>query len=88
MLGNYRAHFSRRLNRIPAAFKEAIWQHKRYRYQKGSDKPLKEDDHCPDAKMLAQRRWMLGKSSSPLPPEPDASRRAETVTGGLLDEQF
>jgi hypothetical protein len=88
MLGNYRAYFSRRLNRIPAEFKEAIWQHKRYRYQKGSDKPMKEDDHCPDAKMLAQRRWMLGKTSSSLPPEPAAPRRAQTVTGGLLDEQF
>jgi hypothetical protein len=88
MLGNYRAYFSRRLNRIPAQFKEAIWQHKRYRYQKGSDKPMKEDDHCPDAKMLAQRRWMLGKSKSSLPPEPPPPRRSETVTGGLLDEQF
>jgi hypothetical protein len=88
MLGNYRARFSRRLNRIPPRFKEAIWQHKRYRYQKGSDKPMKEDDHCPDAKMLAQRRWMLGKSKSSLPPEPAPARRAETVTGGLLDEQF
>jgi hypothetical protein len=49
---------------------------------------MKEDDHCPDAKMLAQRRWMLGKSKSSLPPEPAPARRAETVTGGLLDEQF
>lgn len=87
MLGNYRAHFSRRLNRIPAAFKEAIWQHKRYRYQKGSDKPLKEDDHCPDAKMLAQRRWHLGKSASSMPKE-EKKQRTSTVTGGLLDEQF
>jgi len=49
---------------IPKEFREAIWQHKRYRYEKNSDKPLKEDDHHPDATMLALRRWMLGKSIS------------------------
>jgi hypothetical protein len=93
MLGNYRAYFQRRLMRIPkdtAACQEAIWQHKRYRYQKNSDKPLKEDDHCPDAKMLALRRWPLGKVASALP-KTETPKRGEahsTVTGGLLDERF
>jgi hypothetical protein len=91
MLGNYRAYFQRRLYRIPRLFKEAIWQHKRYRYQKGSDKPLKEDDHCPDAKMLASRRWLLGKQVSMMPPQNDASSPGKihsTATGGLLNETF
>ena len=89
MLGNYRARFQRRLNRIPRAHKEAIWQHKRYRYQPGSDKPLKEDDHCPDAKMLAQRRWPLGKISTSLAvDETKKPSRASTVTGGLIEEVF
>ncbi|MGY3406114.1 hypothetical protein ACVWZV_002227 [Bradyrhizobium sp. GM5.1] len=89
MLGNYRAYFQRRLNRIPRVFKEAIWQHKRYRYQKGSDKPLKEDDHCPDAKMLAQRRWPLGKKAAELPQEQtEKEKRTSTVTGGLMNRQF
>lgn len=88
MLGNYRARFQRRLNRIPRAHKEALWQHKRYRYQEGTDKPLKEDDHCPDAKMLAQRRWPLGKVVASLPEEAATKKRTSTVTGGLMGEVF
>jgi hypothetical protein len=89
MLGNYRAHFQRRLMRIPQMFKDAIWQHKRYRYEKNSDKPMKKDDHIPDSTMLALRAWPLGKSVASLPandntPNPGKS----TVTGGLIDEVF
>ncbi len=89
MLGNYRAYFSRRLLRILRECKEAVWQHKRYRYQKGSDKPVKEDDHIPDSTMLALRKWMLGKSASSLPTRADdKDHRASTVTGGLMQEVF
>ena len=89
MLGNYRAYFSRRLLRILRECKEAVWQHKRYRYQKGSDKPVKEDDHIPDSTMLALRKWMLGKSAGALPTQPDdKDRRTSTVTGGLMQEVF
>jgi hypothetical protein len=88
MLGNYRAYFQRRLMRIPKSFKEAIWQHKRYRYQKNSDKPLKEDDHCPDAKMLALRRWPLGKTAASVGKETADEHRSSTVTGGLMDMRF
>lgn len=88
MLGNYRTYFQRRLQRIPRAFQEAIWQHKRYRYQKNSEKPLKEDDHCPDAKMLALRRWPLGKTASKMTDQDRGPRKASTVTGGLMDMQF
>ena len=89
MLGNYRAHFQRRLMRIPRQFQEAVWQHKRYRYQKNSDKPEKVDDHIPDSTMLALRRWPLGKATSLLPKETQqGQKRASTVTGSLLDEVF
>ena len=87
MLGNYRARFQRQLNRIPASNRVGIWQHKRYRYQENSDKPLKEDDHYPDSKMLAQRRWMLGKSASKIEAHKPAIHRT-TITGGLMDQQF
>lgn len=87
MLGNYRAYFSRRLNRIPASNRVGIWQHKRYRYQENSDKPLKEDDHCPDAKMLALKRWPLGKQASKLIEHKPVIHRT-TITGGMLNEQF
>ena len=89
MLGNYRAHFSRRLMRIPKMFKEALWQHKRYRYEKNSDKPMKKDDHIPDSTMLALRRWPLGKAVRQLPDEvKKPGEPKSTVTGGLLDEVF
>lgn len=87
MLGNYRAYFSRRLARIPASNREGIWQHKRYRYKKNSEKPLKEDDHCPDAKMLALKRWPLGKQAARMIEQKPAIHRA-TITGGMLNEQF
>jgi hypothetical protein len=87
MLGNYRARFQRRLNRIPASNRVGIWQHKRYRYQDKSDKPLKEDDHYPDSKMLAQRRWPLGKQASTIDEHKPAIHRT-TITGGMLDERF
>jgi hypothetical protein len=88
MLGNYRTRFQRRKNRILRSNKVGIWQHKRYRYQKNSDKPLKEDDHCPDAKMLAQRRWLQIKSAMPLPEQAPTKRRVSTATGGLMNERF
>ena len=87
MLGNYRARWQRRLNRVPASNRVGIWQHKRYRYQDNSDKPLKEHDHYPDSKMLAQRRWPLGKQASKMTEHKPVIHRT-TITGGMLDEQF
>ena len=60
MLGNYRAHFERGKMKIPAKFQEAKWQHKRYRYIAGTNKPVKKDDHVPDATMCALQHWQLG----------------------------
>jgi hypothetical protein len=88
MLGNYRAYFQRRLMRILRSDRVAIWQHKRYRYQKNSDKPVKEDDHVPDSTMLCLRRWMLGKTVASLSDKEEPTARTSTVTGGLMDMQF
>jgi hypothetical protein len=88
MLGNYRAYFQRRLMRIPRMFKVALWQHKRYRYEKNSDRPMKEDDHHPDATMLMLRRWPLGKRVSRLVEDGTPAPGKSTVTGGLMDEVF
>ncbi len=62
MLGNYRTYWQRKAIRIPSAYVEAIWQHKRYRYQPGSDKPVKKDDHHPDATMCALYHWPIGQA--------------------------
>lgn len=64
MLGNYRAHFENGKIKIPKSHIEAKWQHKRYRYQEGSDKPVKKDDHIPDATMCALYHWPLGRAVS------------------------
>ena len=93
MLGNYRAHFQRRLMRIPnlANFKLAVWQHKRYRYEAESDKPIKKDDHIPDATMCALFHWPLGKVSSSIGKENVENQRKginSTITGGLMEKDF
>lgn len=93
MVGNYRTHFQRRKLRILKTFIEGIWQHKRLRYQDNSDKVLKEDDHIPDATMLALKRWPLGAIGSQIPDEnidqtESRDEGTSTMTGGLLDEVF
>lgn len=79
MLGNYRAHFQRRLLRIPKMHQEAIWQHKRYHYQPKSDKPAKEADHIPDATMLALNRWKLNSAPSRMTEQSKSKRRDPKV---------
>lgn len=93
MLGNYRAYWQRRLIRILRTHKEAVWQHKRYRYQDGTDKPMKKDDHIPDATMLALSHWKLNHSVSPLPKENvdktiQRDQQISPIAGGLMDKQF
>lgn len=93
MVGNYRTYFSRRMYHIPLLprFKAAIWQHKRYRYQEGSDKPVKEDDHIPDATMCMLKHWPLGRMPSVLPSQNVLKTKRmgdDTITGGLMDEEF
>ena len=101
MFGNYKAYFERRKLRILNTHKVAIWQHKRYHYQKKSDKPDKEDDHIPDATMLALKHWPLGKTVPSIPKgnskndqkikvvtDRGTTRDFSTLTGGLMDERF
>src|SRR6186713_3216447 len=53
-----------------------------HRYEEKSEKPLKEDDHHPDALMLMLRAWPLGKLISRLLDEDPKKKRTSTVTGG------
>lgn len=81
--------------------KDAIWQLKRYRYQEGTDKPVKKDDHIPDSMMCALQHFKLGqavysmKAQEPIKKtEPTTANEtkptstAQPITAGLLDEQF
>lgn len=89
MLGNYRAHFEQGKIKIPKSHKEAIWQHKRYRYIEGSNKPQKKNDHIPDATMCGLQHWILGKHRSTIGdiPTPDPLK-SRTISRGLMRKEF
>lgn len=89
MLGNYRAHFERKKIKIPKKFNTAIWQIKRYRYQEGTNKPVKEDDHIPDALMCALHHstWKVGRYIRPLADQKEDTEQ-KTITAGLLKQKF
>jgi hypothetical protein len=59
MLGNLRAYFEQRRIKMPKRFRDAYYQLKNYRYQEGTDKPVKKDDHIPDALMCALKHWSI-----------------------------
>lgn len=110
MVGNLRAHYEQGKVKIPRNFKphpdgtprpsrEAFWQLKRYRYQEGTDKPVKKDDHIPDAMMCMLQRFPLNVVVHSLPNELPREReegRVETPrerqdkphTAGLLNRVF
>lgn len=91
ILGNYRGHFEKQLMRIPESHKVSVWQHKRYRYQENSDKPLKENDHVPDATMCCLKHWPLRKKTKSLDKrnvQQQSSRGRNTVTGEFLTKEF
>lgn len=89
MLGNYRAHFERRKMKIPKTMAEAKWQHKRYRYVEGTNKPQKKDDHIPDATMLALKHWPLGRDRRPIADTPEGDKElTKTISGGLMRKTF
>lgn len=93
MLGNLRAHFESFKIKIPARFKDAYWQFKRYRYQPGTDKPIKKDDHIPDSSMCALQHFKLGTISRSLPtktkPKMPGEKKDEThITHGLRSKVF
>lgn len=103
MLGNFRAHFEQSKIKIPRKVKrtdekgnvswivnESYWQYKRYRYQEGSDKPIKKDDHIPDSTMCGLQHFILGKFNRPLPIEAKTAKKGEgkPITQGLMKKQF
>lgn len=89
MLGNLRAHFEQGKIRIPKKYREAYKQYKNYRYQEGTDKPMKKNDHIPDSTMCALQHggWQLHKQARQLSEQP-ADKTNRTITRGLLDERF
>lgn len=89
MLGNYRAHFERHKMKIPVAMKDAKWQHKRYRYIEGTNKPKKKDDHIPDATMCALQHWKLGTERTETRGAPQGDpETSKSITQGLLRKRF
>ena len=102
MLGNLRAHFEQGKIKIQKKFKEAYWQFKRYRYQNGTDKPVKKDDHIPDSTMCALKHFVLGKFARSIPTqqsiehkntqeydgEPVNRENNKPITAGLLKKKF
>lgn len=89
MLGNLRAHFEQKKYKMPKKLREAYWQYKRYRYQEGTDKPVKKDDHVPDATMCALQHFILGTFKQSLPMvEVKKGTSKKPMTAGLFRKQF
>jgi hypothetical protein len=89
MLGNLRAHFEQKKFKMPKRFRDAFYQLKNYRYQEGTDKPVKKNDHIPDAVMCALQHFVLGRVVHTLPAQAEPARGTEhPVTRGLRKRQF
>lgn len=113
MLGNFRAHFEQGKIKIPRKIwradedggagrwvenLEAYWQYKRYRYAEGTDKPIKKDDHIPDATMCALQHFKLGTFARSIPQTTKTVKKTidkekerggdKPITSGLLKKQF
>lgn len=92
MVGNLRAHFEQDKMKIDVKQIIAKWQLKRYRYQENTNKPIKKDDHIPDAIMCMLQHWPLNRKperlqdfmKSIVDEHPDM----RPITAGLMDEQF
>ena len=77
---------------------ETYWQYKRYRYQDGTDKPVKKDDHIPDATMCALQHFKLGTFARSIPVQEkttvkkqidkEIDKGGKPITAGLLKKQF
>lgn len=99
MLGNLRAHFEQTKIKIPKKFLDAYYQYKNYRYQEGTDKPVKKNDHIPDSTMCALQHFKLGQfvrsitvpekeTTSGAAPVEARSTGPKPITAGLLKKQF
>lgn len=87
-LGNYRAHFQRAKLKIPKTHQVALWQHKRYRYVAGTNKPQKKDDHIPDMTMCALQHWPLGEVKGNISDMHMTEGGATPITTGLRNKKF
>jgi len=87
-LGNYRAYFQRQMLRIPKTSKVSIWQHKRYRYQKDSDKPVKKDDHIPDATSCCLKHWPIGVPIYNINDIQQSGSEGGAINQGLTKKKF
>lgn len=89
MLGNLRAHFEQKKFKLPKKFVDAKYQLKNYRYQEGTDKPIKKNDHIPDAIMCALQHFPLGRIVRSLPKQDEPPTGTDrNITSGLNDKQF
>jgi len=92
MLGNLRAHFEQAKFKMPKKFKDAYYQIKNYRYEEGTDKPVKKNDHIPDALMCALQHFKLTTVTRRLPVQgednqPDVGSE-RGITAGDDKKQF
>ena len=89
MVGNLRAHFEQQKIKLPERFKDAFFQFKNYRYQEGTDKPAKKDDHIPDSSMCALQHFILGKKVERLHDLGEVPKdNSKPITAGLRDKKF
>lgn len=92
MLGNLRAHFEQKKIKLPKKYLDAYYQLKNYRYEVGSDKPVKKNDHIPDSLMCALQHFKLGQFERSLPIKQEAIKEkvvpTKPITAGLLKKQF
>lgn len=85
MLGNLRAHFEQGKTKLPKRFKDAYYQLKNYRYQEGTDKPIKKDDHIPDAFMCALQHFKLNVVSRVLHVQTEPDKQPSDDSGKRID---
>jgi len=94
MLGNLRARFEQEKIKMAKRFVDAYYQLKNYRYQEGTDKPVKKNDHIPDSLMCALQHFKLGQFHRKLPVKQEAQKpkeiveREKPITAGLLKKTF
>lgn len=89
MLGNFRAHSEQKKLKIPFRLRDAYYQYKNYRYAPGSDKPVKKDDHIPDASMCGLQHFVLGQGIAHLTKREDAPvGTSHPITRGTIKKTF
>lgn len=93
MIGNLRAHFEGGKFKLPKKFRDAFYQLKNYRYQEGTDKPVKKNDHIPDSIMCALQHFVLGRYVRPIVVQTTSTGDApkvsdKPITAGTMKQRF